>query len=221
MYPGPRDRLLVSSCYRLLDTLLVKSTCAEGPWKGCIRYVFILHAILLHGIMSLSRSRVIRCLKHRSFNTDIAHTGVQNVFSDETQERCIREMKRELERPRDEWRQRLNERTLGKRLYAFRRNSIYSVLMHTPPPVSAPFYVKADDGAGQEDEQSSLPLFEQRYPTHARQSRYRGEHRERVCRARRKALRSRTAPFRYALRVRNHVSFTVLKRMQSAIRMHY
>ena len=58
----PTRSFTQSSCYRLLDTLLVKSTCAEGPWKGCIRYAFILHAILLHGIMSLSRSRVIRCL---------------------------------------------------------------------------------------------------------------------------------------------------------------
>ena len=61
---------------------------------------------------------------------------------------------------------RLLAKISGKQLYSFRRTASYSVLLHTEPPVSAPFYVIAADAKGRIagfDEENDMTLFEARY----------------------------------------------------------
>lgn len=75
-------------------------------------------------------------------------------------------------RKRDREIKQLLTHTSGKRLYSLQRTATYTTLLHTAPPVSAPFYVLTASSveiAGQKDDESALPLFEETYPSGTRE----------------------------------------------------
>ena len=70
----------------------------------------------------------------------------------------------------DRLRERLLAQISDKQLYSLRRTASYSALLHTAPPVSAPFYVISASALGIAglDDKGAQTLFEERYSSGTR-----------------------------------------------------
>ena len=103
-------------------------------------------------------------VQYTSHYRTLALNAVQDPVVDRLRER---EKQRERIRDREMRRERILAQHSDKQLYWLRRTASYSALLHTAPPVSAPFYVISTSALGIVGlvEEGALTLFEERYPS--------------------------------------------------------
>ena len=121
--------------------------------------VFLYTAPLLHFYTPNGYSTVLVHLKVQY--TSHYRTLALNVVQDPVADRL---------REREKQRERLLAQISDKQLYSLQRTASYSALLHTAPPVSAPFYVISASALGIAglDDKGAQTLFEERYPSGTR-----------------------------------------------------